>query len=106
MGRDSKSPNIFSKMKGKLPKISGSKEPLFDDETLEWLLNEPNEDCGEELVEKAYKIMDDKKGFPRDKLVHYLTVYHKNWKIALGEITRLEEEVKKLDVQVKILKRD
>lgn len=104
MGKLHKLPSFLSNVKGKLPKISVSKEPLFDDETLEWLLNEPNDGCGEKLVKEAQKILDDKKGFPREKLVRNLTVYNKNWKIAMGEIKRLEEEVKKLEVQAKILR--
>lgn len=98
---------------GKLPKLpsflskfSKRKKLLFNKKTLDWLLNEPNEGCGEKLVEEAQKILADKKKYNRKKLVRNLTVYRKNWKVALGEIERLEKENKRLEVQVKILKRD
>ena len=96
----------MAKLPNFLSKFSKQKKPLFDKKTLDWLLNEPNEGCGKELVEKAHKILADKKGYPREKLVHHLTVYHKNWLIDLGEIKRLEEEIRKLEVELKILKRE
>jgi len=87
-----------------LPKFSD--KPLFNGETLKWLLDEGGEGCGEKLVEEAEKILKEKKKYSREKLVVMCIIAQKNWEIAMGEIERLEEEVNKLEVQIKILKKE
>jgi len=88
---------FFSILKSK---FSNPKKTLFDAETIEWLLNEPTKGCGKNLVQEANRILADKKDFPRERLVKFLTVYHKNWLIAQGELTAEEKEIKKLQIQV------
>lgn len=79
----------------------------------DWVLNEGGENSGLELVQQVTELLNDRKNRDRNSIcVMYLTAM-KNWYLSLGEISRLEKEieklnetVKKLEVQIKILKGD
>lgn len=91
----------------KLPKfLSKSKKTLFNPETKEWLLSEGDKKRGEKLVAYGEEILDDKKNFNREKLVAMYLISRKNWEIAMGEIQQLERKVKRLELEVKILREE
>ena len=77
-------------------KLDFNKIDLDNDGTEEWL--------GKELVEEGNKLLND--CLEKEEIIVRFLIAKNNWNIAMKEIKELEEQNKKLDVQIQILKRD
>lgn len=77
-------------------KLDFNKIDLDNDGTEEWL--------GKELVEEGNKLLND--CLEKEEIIVRFLIAKNNWNIAMKEIKELEEQNKKLDAQIQILKRD
>lgn len=85
----------------KLPeRLRRKKKPKsgnWNEETEKWL--------GEELLKEEEKLLNNDH-LSREELGRYYIIMKRNWKEALGEISELEKEIKRLNIQNKLLTRD
>lgn len=86
----------FHKKQLRNKKLDFNKIDLDNDGTEEWL--------GKELVEEGNNLLND--CLEKEEIIVRFLIAKNNWNIAMKEIKELEEQNKKLDAQIQILKRD
>jgi hypothetical protein len=85
------------KLRERLRRKKKPKSGNWDEKTEKWL--------GSKLLEEEKKLLNNDH-LSREELARYYVIMKRNWKLALGEISKLEEEIKRLNVQAKLLSRD